>query len=333
MLVPVSGIIQVGSQARADRYTYLPQVGLFLAIIWTFANIAGSSRRNAVTLTGLVTVFLVAYVYVTRQQIPVWHDTVSLWQRVSKCQPNELYVAQNLIKSLINNGNKPEAIRLTQAELLATNDSDCEKIVMLAMLLAVEGEHAACAEALGKAIQHFPQKAELYSNRGKAFAAMGKWHDAADDYRQASKQAPNSASFQFYLAHALGKIGQTEDARRIFSEAVRRSPRWPQNAARDAWRMSTSPDFRERMDFWPVCLAEQAIEAAGEESPQYLDILAAAYAHSGRFDDAIATAQRAIQQADRTRQNTFAELIRKRLELYERHLPYREPGKGTNPTS
>jgi protein O-mannosyl-transferase len=330
MLFPVCGMVQVGSQSRADRYTYLPHVGLFVAMVWT---VSGTIRPQRIRIAALALVpfLIVFYSILTCQQIAVWRSTETLWQQAFRFYPEDGIVIQHLITCLHQQGKKSEALELTKKVRQATDESNCEKMVMLAMLLAVQGEHESCAETLGQAIRHFPDKAELYSNRGKAHAALGRWQQAVTDYRRAVQLLPRSASFQFYLAHALGKTGAREESRQIFAEALKRSPRWPHNAARDAWRMSTSSDFRERIVFWPICLAEQAIEATGIESPALLDVLAAAYAHSNRFDEAISTARRAIQLAEATQQVGLINDIRERLTLYESHQPYRQKRSTVTP--
>ena len=326
MLLPVSGLMQCGRQARADRYTYLAHVGLFLAIVWGVADLVQRSRRASAVSIALLTAFLVGFAVVTHQQILVWHDSESIWRQAFRLDPDcHVIVQENLIKSLFWEGQKAEATDLTNQFILATDESNTDKLVTFAMLLAAQGEHEACIRTLDSALKHFhPKRAELYSNRGKAKAALGKWHEAANDFRQASKLNPQSAPFQFYLAHALKKAGDDAESRQIYANALQRFPGWPQEALRSAWQMSTSPYSEERVDFWPVCLAQQAIEAVGETRPLFLDVLAAAYAQSGRFDEAISTTTKAVEMAESQRQFAMANEMRTRLKLYQNHEPYRQ---------
>ena len=332
MLVPVSGLVQTGGQARADRYTYLPQIGLFLAAVWYGAELLNRSRLATMIKSCLIPFCLLSYGYLTVCQIAVWRNTESLWRRVYLFSPDDVMVVQCLINCLVQTGKTTEALDLTHQALRESDESDQDKVIMLAMLLAVQHEHEECEKAISKTLKHHPQKAELYSNRGKARAAQGKWQEAAEDFRRALQLSPRSSSFQFYLAHALGKTGNRDEAQQLVETALQTSPTWPQSAAAEAWRMSTSPDSRERMTFWPICLAEQAIEATPENMPPYLDVLAAAYAHEGRFDEAIQTAEKAIQLADNSKQPALSAVIRERLELYQRGEPYRESRPGVNPT-
>ena len=88
--------------------------------------------------------------------------------------------------------------------------------------------------------------------------------------------------------------------------------------------MSTSPDPKDRGHFWPICLAEQANELTGGEAPEYLDVVGAAYAEAGRFEEAAAIAEKAVKFAEKQNKKTYVRGLRQRLEMYRRREPYRE---------
>lgn len=334
MLVPVSGLMQTGGQARADRYTYLPHIGLFLALIWSLAEFAKQRKWVTTFLLVFASALLVACGWLTLQQIPVWRNTESLFRRVYRYSPENTMVIQGLINTLIQTGKSDEALKITQEALSNVDETDRDQMIMLAMLLAVQHQHVESEKVISRALKHHPGMAELYSNRGKIRAALGKWPEAVDDFREASQLAPRNHAFKSYIAHALGKTGDHEGSRRLYAEVLKRSPDWPTMAAQDAWRMSTSADAREHVNFWPECLAEQALEALNDPSTSapFLDVLAAAYAHDGKFEEAIATARRAIVISDSAGQLDFSALIRRRLADYEQHRPYREILVGVRPT-
>ena len=325
MLVPVIGIFQVGHHARADRYMYLSQIGLFLAVIWYGGDLLSRTRRGKLISVGIITIVFASCALLTIRQIPIWKNSQSMWQQAYRLDANNSLATYHLAEFWLNDGNKPEAIRLTRNAIQNEDRSDCETLVMLGMLMADCGEYEDCVNALDKALAVHPNDEDVLSNRAKALSAQGKWKEASDDYRRSAQISPSSPSYQFYLAHALGKIGQTEESRQIYAFAVKRWPQWPLKVASRAWWMSTSPNPGDRANFWPVCLAEQACEATGGNLPQFLDVLAAAYAESGRFEEAIETARRAIQQVDGVRNPAFFNTLRERLKQYEKHQPYREP--------
>jgi tetratricopeptide (TPR) repeat protein len=309
---------------------YLSQIGLFLAVIWYGGDLLSRTRRRKLISIGLITIVLASCALLTIRQIPVWKNSQSMWQQAYRLDANNSLATYHLAEFLLNDGNKPEAIRLTRNAIQNEDRSDCETLVMLGMLMADCGEYEDCVNALDKALAEHPDDADVLSNRAKALSAQGKWKEAADDYRRSAQISPGSPSYQFYLAHALGKIGQTEESRQIYASAVKRWPQWPLKVASRAWWMSTSPNPGDRANFWPVCLAEQACEATGGNLPQFLDALAAAYAESGRFEEAIETVRRAIQQADHVKNSAYSKVLRERLELYENNQPYRDRAPAPN---
>ena len=324
MLVPVIGIFQVGHHARADRYMYLSQLGLFFAVVWCIGDLLDRTRRGTMVFVGVATIIFASCGLLTIRQIPVWQNSQSMWQQAYRLDPNNSLAIYHLAEFCLNDGNRPEAIRLTKNAIQNEDRSDCETLVMLGMMMADCGEYQDCVTALDKALAEHPDDADVLSNRAKALSAQGKWKEAAVDYRRSAEISPGSAAYQFYLAHALGKIGQDEQSRQIYASAVKKWPQWPLKVAGRAWWMSTSPNPADRANFWPVCLAEQACEATGGNLPQFLDVLAAAYAESGRFDEAITTSKRAIVQAEEAKNFAYSKLLRERLRNYENHLPYRE---------
>jgi tetratricopeptide (TPR) repeat protein len=327
MLVPVIGLIQVGKQMHADRYTYLPQIGLLLAVVWLGGEFAQRSRFRIAILSCLAASFLAGSINLTIRQITVWHDSVSLWAQAYRLDPDNKLPIRFLTIEYFRAGKTAEGIQMAHEVIRTakvTDGSDLPPMIEVAMLLADAGEYQSCVQVLDSILETYPDQAELISNRGKAKAALGDWHGAANDFRHASELSPKSASFQFYLAHALEKIGQTDEARRLARDATKRFPDWPQTAAKNAWQQSTSRDAWHRVNFWPICLAEQAVLATDGVQPLYLDVLAVAYANAQRFDEAKQAASRAIELAEMAGQKSFAACVRKRLDLYEQKVPYRE---------
>lgn len=325
MLVPVSGLVQVGAQARADRYTYLPQIGLLMAVVWGLYGVFSGFHRRTSVLRGLAAAAILGCALAAMKQTVIWQNTESLWRHAYQLFPENNMVTQYLIEAMFYDGKPEAAIQLTRTIRDQADESDSDRMVMIAMLFAKMGDHDRCLTTLTQAIRHHPRLADLYSNRAKAYAASGNWDQAVSDYRKATEIAPLNPSFRFYLAHALGKTGQRKESRELYVSSVQQWPEWPLQAATNAWKMSTSPNARERTDFWPMCLAEQAVEALGENSPAFLDMLAAACAQCSEFDRARETALRAARSAESSQQNQFAEEIRRRADLYSKQQPYREP--------
>lgn len=328
MLVPVSGLVQTGDQARADRYTYLPQIGLLLAVVWLAADLLKWRIKFSASL---VAAALFGCTVLTIPQIGVWKNTEALWRRVLVFSPNDLKAVQCLANTLHYTGQDAAALAVTHDALRHTDASDEHRMEALALLLAALNEHRASEETITATLAHHPDSDDLYSHRGKARAAQGNWSEAAEDFERAVTLSPSVGSYPFYLAHALKKLGNHDEATRHLAAALKRNPKWPQQAAEDAWRMSTSSDPREHTHFWPVYLAETAIECRTSNMSNLLDVLAAAYANDGRFDEAIRTATDALELATPAHQTALEKAIGKRLDMYARHKPFRESRPEVNP--
>ncbi len=324
MLVPVIGLFQVGHHARADRYMYLPQVGLFIALVWLGAEFARRSQLLSVLSKVLSVVLIAGCVFLTLFQISIWHDTKTLFQAAKRIDPNNPLATYILAEKLYGEGNRAETVKMVRQAIQVEDRADCETLIMLGMLMADCGEYDDCIQALDKALKSHPDDAAVVNNRAKALSAQGKWQEAVDGYRRASELAPDATNYRFNLAYALGKNGNLEESRKISAAALKVLPNWPQSIAAKAWKMSTSPNPNDRGHFWPVCLAEQACELTGGNRPEYLDVLAAAYAESGRFEEAIATAERAIAEAEKLQNKAYVDALQIRLKLYRKHEPYRE---------
>ena len=117
MLVPVIGIVQVGVQARADRYTYLPQIGLYLLLTWAAADLCAGWRHRRVVLGGCATVILVALIFCARTQTAYWRNSETLWTHTLACTSDNVIAHNNLGNALLQKGKVDEAIAHFQKAL------------------------------------------------------------------------------------------------------------------------------------------------------------------------------------------------------------------------
>ena len=117
MLVPVIGIIQVGLQARADRYTYLPQIGLYVLLTWAAADLCAGWRHRRVVLGGGATVILAALIFCARAQTSYWRNSESLWTHTLACTSDNFIAHNNLGNALLQKGRVDEAIAHFQKAL------------------------------------------------------------------------------------------------------------------------------------------------------------------------------------------------------------------------
>ena len=218
-LVPVIGLVQVGNQLIADRYTYLPLIGLFVAAVWSVAR----ERGQRTLLTAAAVVFLAVMTVFSRAQIGAWRNGETLFTHaLARTQDN--WLAHNILGT----------IRLREGRLVAATDHFREAVRIrpeyriahfnLANALAARGELAAAAPHYEEALHLDPPYPGAYRNYGNALMSQGRFERAAAVYRSALDLEPASAENHRNLGEAYLRLGRGEDARGEFKEALRLRP-------------------------------------------------------------------------------------------------------------
>ncbi|MCS6851886.1 MAG: tetratricopeptide repeat protein, partial [Gemmataceae bacterium] len=183
------------------------------------------------------------------------------------------------------------------------------------------------------ALRHFHRASEIdphlpsaRNNLGVTLLQRGRPEQVAlavDFLRQAVALAPRSAKFRFDLASGLVAAGRAEEAAQQFAEGLRLDPGWLAIVAREAWRLATTDLARQPgAADEAIFLARQACQATGFSQAEPLDILGAAYAAAGRFDDAVTTARQALDWLPAHAPAEQRRAIEQRLRLYEKRSPY-----------
>jgi len=185
-------------------------------------------------------------------------------------------------------------------------------------LLASLGQTEEAVRDYGQAIGQWPEDAELYKMRGHAFHRLGEFDKATMDLSRAIELAPERAADAYTLrGNVEAERGEFRQALRDYQRALMLDPKWAEAYRSKAWLLATCPDAKVRHSGRALVAARQARNLAGANDYYVLEALAAAYASSGRFDEAIRTQQRAISQAPAWQ----ADQQRQRLALYRKHRP------------
>ena len=223
VLVPMIGLIQVGLQPRADRYTYLSHIGLYLLVVFGAAALAKSSVLVGRALFGVGVGIVVMLIPITHRQTAFWHDSETLWRHAVEATPAN-YLAYNDLGTLLLHHNQPEA---AVAELLKAIQikPDFENAYVSAgsafMLMNRVDEAIAYYR---KALELHPDSAEDWSNLATALLKQGKQDEATADYRKAAALKPNSPEMQYNLAHALAENNQWAEAIIYYRAAIQLQP-------------------------------------------------------------------------------------------------------------
>jgi tetratricopeptide (TPR) repeat protein len=493
MMIPVIGIVQISYYAHADRYTYLPQIGLYLLVTWAVADLCAGWRHRRVVLGGCATVILVALIFCARVQTSYWRNSESLWtytlactsdnfighyalgnalfqkgsvdeaivhyqkalqinpdfagahnnlgsallkkgsvdeaiahyQRALQITPGYAEAHNSLGNALLQKGEVDEAIAQYQKALQITPDSAeahnnlgnalfqkgsvdeaiahyqkalqinsdfvgahnnlgnallqkgrvDEAITHFQKALQINPDNVEAHNSLGnallkkgnvdeaivhyqkalqinpdsmeahynlgnafrqkgridKAIVHYqkalqinPDYAEAHNNLGSAFLQMGRMDEAIIQYQTALRIKPDYAEAHNNLGNAFRQMGRMDEAIVHYQKALQIKPDYPGALNNLARVLATCPQASLRNGNKAVELAQRANQLTGDGNPVVLGTLAAAYAEAGRFPEAVKTAQRALQLAERQSNTALADAIRSQLKLYQAGIPFHQ---------
>jgi len=223
MLVPVIGIVQVGGQGMADRYTYLSLVGVFVAIVWLARDLAGHSATGRLALGAIAAVAIAACAMVARQQLQYWRSSLALWTRALDVTADN-YRARNAVGALlIDQGRLDDAIvDLREAVRLEPAYADAHN--NLGAALARRGQIGDAIVEYRAAVQLAPGLAIAHNNLALALARTGQVDGAIDELRQAARLAPERPEFHYNLGVLLSSREDRAGAIAEVDAALRAQP-------------------------------------------------------------------------------------------------------------
>jgi protein O-mannosyl-transferase len=322
MLVPVIGVIQVGQQAMADHFTYLPLIGIFVALAWGLADLPVSPARRPLLASGAA-VLLAALMAAAWAQIRCWKDSETLFQH-ALCVMRNNSQAHYLLGALSESQGKTEQALGHLTAAIRDNPGHVKAHCGLAYLLYGQGKFQEAAQEYQAALSFEPDSPKAHFGLAEALRKQGQPDPAIAHYLLSLRSQPDIAEAHYALAGLLS--GKQDPAAGIthLREAVRLAPDWTLALNNLAWMLATQPEPKLRNGTEATRLALRAVCLTRRSNPNTLDTLAAAYAETGRFSDAVETAQSAFQKAAAASQTNLSAEIQSRLKLYQSHRPYRE---------
>jgi tetratricopeptide (TPR) repeat protein len=328
-LVPVIGLVQVGGAQIADRYSYLPSIGLFLAATCAALELAAHWQIPQKILAGMATAILLMCAATTANQLGYWQNNVALFQH---------------------------ALAVTVDNEIARNN--------LGVALEQEGRLAEAAEQYRAAARLENVNYQGHHNLSRVLDRLGRPAEALVEHRLAAQLAPDVQFLHYSLGVALNSAGQAAAALQEFSVAARLDPRysWPhletakiflrQHRADEALAelraavrldpnnadiltttarvLAAAENATLRDGQLAFVLAAKANLLTGGTRADVLDVMGMACAEMGKFDEAQTAVQQAINLAIAA-QIMEREPLQQRLELYKIHQPWRENFGVTNP--
>jgi len=340
MLVPVIGLVQAGDQARADRYTYLPQIGLNILVTWGAMDLCRAWRHHRAALGFAATAILAVLLAVANVQTGYWKDSVSLWTHTLACTSGNYLAQNNLAMALAEQGRLTEAIGHYEQALQIEPDY-VKAQNNLGVALAGQGRLTEAVEHYQRALQLRPDDAEVHNNFGIALAGLGRPAEAIDHYQRALQFDPDNAEAHNNLGVALASQGRLTEAIEHDQRALQFKPDFAQahynlgNALAGQGRLAEAvthyeqalqlkPDYAEVHNNLGMVLARQGNFAeAVKHYERVLQLrpdaaephfnLGNVLASQGKSAEAISQFRQALALATTQGNSAFAESIRDRL--------------------
>jgi Flp pilus assembly protein TadD len=356
-IFPTMGVIGFTVVIAADRYAYLPSIGLLMLLAW-FLGLFCSRGKVAARSIAVVTIVLViaaAESIATRRYLVHWRDTVSVFEHMLTLAPDEAPIHTQLGIALGAQGRLDEAIGHYYRSLELQPDGfityynlgyalylrgDIDGAALnFANALRIKPDYARAHNGLGiallkagkpdQAVAHFteavrikPEFPDARKNLADVLLQQGRLEQAAEEYCRVLYLLPDNPEVLNQLGIVFDRQGKLDQAVAQFTRALRIKPDLVDALNNLAWLLALHDDSRIRDPHKAIRLAERACELTGYQQPELLDTLAAAYASAARFSEAVATAQKALELAQSLEQKQLIEDIRNRLRLYKAAKPY-----------
>ena len=222
-LVPVIGLVQVGVQRMADRYTYLPLVGLFVIISWGTAQLVAKWRHRKIALSIATAVLCILLVAAARAQVSYWKNSFTLFERTLEVTKGNYVIHTNLGFELALHGRTDEAMRHYRAALRSNPQFELAHI-NLGTLLFSEGKIEESLAYHRDVLAKNPNYAGVHHNLGILLLQTGETDTAEVHLREALRIKPDYADAYNSLGAALVSMGRIDEAIASFREAVRIKP-------------------------------------------------------------------------------------------------------------
>jgi tetratricopeptide (TPR) repeat protein len=256
-LIPVIGIVQVGLQSMADRYTYIPLVGLFIIVAWGATDVIARWPRQHAVLPVVAALVLAICALTARSQVQTWRNSLALWQHAVDVTSDNAYAQYNLGVVLLEAGRPDEGMaRLREALRIDPDYADvhidlgnafnsrgaldsalaefatvvrlrpdyAEARVKYGNLLRSNGRNADATAQYREAVRLEPGLATAHNELGNALTSDGSYDDAMAEYVQAVRLAPGFAEAHNNVGAAFARAGKSEEAINEFLEALRLKP-------------------------------------------------------------------------------------------------------------
>ncbi|HEY3862350.1 MAG TPA: tetratricopeptide repeat protein [Verrucomicrobiae bacterium] len=322
MLVPVIGLVQVGQQSMADRYSYLPSVGISIMVAWGVCDLLAKRAWAHPAIATVGALAVAGCAACACRQIDFWKNPVALFARAAEFSDQDSQTCYNVGCAVMRQGNYPRAVRCFERALKVADDTASPQFLALVQnnlgcAWLELGQISNAVPNFEDALKNRPQFPQACFNMGRAYLANNQPAAAVDCFQRALALDPNAAEVHYKLAGALAQAGQPAKAIAEYSQTLKLRPAMDDAANNLALLLATCPDRSLRDGPRAVQLARQASEHSHYRNPAFLSTLAAACAEAGQPAEAVATAQLARQLALAQNNAALAAALEGQLKSYQ----------------
>jgi len=321
-VVPVLGLVQAGSQPRADRFMYMPAIGIFFAVAWAARDWAAGRAERGRIVAAVGVAAIIAMTVLTARLVPDWKDSVSIWERAVAVTEGNYRGHTNLGFALAEAGQRNRAIG-EYREALRLNPDYPNAHNYLGVVLAEVGDADGAAAAFRAAIKLRPRFAAARNNLGLTYAGQGKYPEAVTEFSDALAIDPRFVPARRNLGIAYAQQRQFDRALELLTEAVRQDPWSPESHATLAQALADAGRKREALPHfadairlggdpqvvhysWATVLMDLAEPAEASahfaavlrvnpRNPPVVHEFGLSLAEAGRLNEAVAALQTAVQ--------------------------------------
>lgn len=252
-LVPVIGFVQVGGQTMADRYFYIPSIGLFIALVFGLAELARNWRIAPSLSAGIAGGVLLILAILTNTQIQRWHDSFTLFEHTLAVTPPNLHIEHNLGLAMGGSGRYDEAAAHFE-KALQINPNFYDSLVGMGVTRDFQGRLPEAIDYFQAGIRSQPEAPTAHVHLGRLLWKQNSDEAALEEIRRASQLAPKDADIRADFGLALQLVGRTLEAIEQFHEALRLNPNNAEVHANLGLALLTSGKPRESIPEFEVAL-------------------------------------------------------------------------------
>lgn len=232
-LVPVIGLLQVGWQSRADRYAYVPHIGLFIAVVWSVAALRERLRLPAWPVAALTAGCLVLLAILTRTQVETWHDTETVWTHAVEVTKDNHRAICEMGRAIFKRAEKDgDAVLLAEArspleEAVRLQPNEPHYRIAFGLVLLRQEDYAGAAEQLQQALRLNPSQDRAWHTLGTTQRRLGQYEKAVASFAEELKASPNDPDTHAELGLTLWQLHRKGEAEQELRRALQLQPDHP----------------------------------------------------------------------------------------------------------